>query len=54
LFVTNALCQARVRLLEAGENLRDRAAVGRNNLFFSGEFAERGRNTNGCGHEFIV
>ena len=53
LFITNALGEAGIRLLEADENFGDCAAVGRNNLFFSGEFAERCRDTNGCGHNLV-
>ena len=52
LFVTNALGQAGIGLLKAHENLGDCVAVGRDDLFFSGKFAERCRDTNGCGHDF--
>ena len=54
LFVTDALGQAGIGLFEAVENLGDCVAVGRNDFFFSGEFTERCRDTNGCGHWILI
>ena len=49
MFVTNALGQAGIRFLQAGENLRDRAAVGRNNLLDFREGAGSGRSYSSYG-----
>ena len=49
LFVTDALGEAGIGFLEAGEDVGDGGAVGGDDFVFSSEFTERGRDANGVG-----
>jgi len=53
LFVTDTLCEAGIGFLEAIEDLGDCFAFSGNDFFFSGEFTERCRDADGCGHWII-